>query len=96
VSERDSEFWTKARRARDELSDRFLNHPDVSNIDIGLAPGRGDELKGPVLRIHVTGRWMDAKPGERVAFPKEVGGIPVIVMLGEYWLEPDAQEYDED
>jgi hypothetical protein len=39
---------------------------------------------------------MDAKPGERVAFPKEVGGIPVIVMLGEYWLEPDAQEYDED
>ena len=96
MSQRDSEFWTKARRARDKLIDRFIHHPDVSGIDIGYAPERGKETKEIVLRIHVRERWMKAKPEERVAFPEQVDGIPVVVVLGEYRLDTDASAVGED
>jgi len=96
MSQEDSGFWNRARRARDKLADQFLDHPDVSLIDIGYAPERGEETEEIALRIHVRERWMKAKPEERVAFPKQVEGIPVVVMLGEYQLETDALAADEE
>ena len=91
MSPRNSEFWNRARRARDKLVDQFLNHPDVSLIDIGYAPAEQAEgTEEVVLRIHVRENWLKAKPGERVAFPEEIDGIPIIVMPGDYRLETDA------
>jgi hypothetical protein len=84
-----SEFWNRAHRARDKLADRFLNHPDVSLIDIGYPMERGKIISEDiVLRVHVRQRWMKAKPEERVTFPEKVDDIPVMVMLGEY--QPEA------
>jgi hypothetical protein len=96
MSQVDSEFWDRARRARDKLAAQFLDHPDVSLIDIGYAPERGEETEEVVLRIHVRERWVKAQPEERVAFPKQVDGIPVVVILGEYQLETDAPTADEE
>jgi hypothetical protein len=90
MSQADSESWIRARRARDKLADQFLDHPDVSLIDIGYALERDERTEEVVLRIHVRERWMKAKPEERVTFPKQVDGVPVVVMLGEYRLETDA------
>lgn len=87
---RDSASWTRVRAARDKLVDRFIHHPDVSNVDIGLAPQGGESSGEFVLRIHVRERWRKARPEERVAFPEQVDGIPVIVMWGDYRLDPDA------
>jgi hypothetical protein len=96
MSEEDSEFWIRARRARDKLVDQFLEHPDVSLIDIGYTM-EGDETseKEVVLRIHVQERWMKAKPDERVDFPDQLDGIPVVVMLGEYRLGTDGPAADQ-
>jgi hypothetical protein len=96
MSQEDSGFWTRVGRARDKLVDQFLNHSDVTLIGIGYAPERGEETKEVVLRIHVRERWMKAKPEERVAFPEEVDGIPVVVMLGEYQLETGVAAADEE
>jgi len=83
MAQRDSEFWTKARRARDILIDRFIGHPDVIGVDIGYAPDRGQETEEMVLRIHVRERWMKADPATRVAFPEQVEGISVVIVPGE-------------
>ncbi|MFQ5473951.1 MAG: hypothetical protein ACE5FA_13865, partial [Dehalococcoidia bacterium] len=96
MSQEDSEFWARARLARDKLVDQVLDHPDVSLIDIGYAPERDEETEEIVLRIHVRERWMKAEPEERVAFPEDVDGIPVIVMLGDYRLETDAPAASEE
>ena len=95
MSQRDSEFWTRARRARDRLVEEFVYHPDVSNIDIGYPP-EWDEETELVLRIHVREGWTKTKPEERVTFPEKIDGIPVIVMLGDYQLDTDASEIDEE
>ena len=96
MSQRDSEFWTRARRARDKLIDRFIDHPDVVGIDIGYAPDRGEETEELVLRIHVQEQWIKASPETRVAFPEQVDDIPVVVMLGEYRLNTDASAASEE
>jgi hypothetical protein len=84
-----SEFWTRARRARDKLVDQFLNHPDVNLIDIGFAPAKqGEPTEEIVLRIHVGENWLKAKPAERAAFPEQMDDIPIIVIPGEYRIEP--------
>lgn len=43
MASKNSELWQQARRARDTLVDRFIDHPAVSLIDIGYdpSPGRG-------------------------------------------------------
>ena len=83
--EKDSfQFWAKVFRAQDELVKMFLDHPDVSLIDIGYAPEESG-LKGEVvLRIHVLDRWMQSKPEERIAFPSKIMDIPIIIMRGDY------------
>ena len=90
MSQKDSEFWARARRARDKLAAQFLDHPDVTLVGIGYGPQCGDETEEVVLRIHVRERWMKAQPEERVVFPEQVDGIPVTVMVGEYRLDADA------
>lgn len=92
----DSEFWTRIRQAQDKLVDQFIHHPDVSLIDIGYAPEHKEMPKEVVLRIHVRERWMKAKPEERVAFPDQVDGIPVIVMPGDYRLETGTSTADDE
>ena len=96
MSQRDSEYWTKARRARDKLIDRFMHHPDVSGIDIGYPPERDEETEEIVLRVQVREHWMEAKADERNAFPEQVDGIRVVVMSREYRLDTTAPELDED
>ena len=96
MSQRNSEFWNRARRARDKLADQFLGHPDVSLIDIGYAPSeQGKSAKEVVLRIHVRENWLQAKPEERIHFPKQVDGIRAIVIPGEYRPETGAPTVDE-
>ena len=93
---KNSEFWNRARRARDKLVDQFLDHPDVSLIDIGYAPAApGESTEEVVLRVHVREHWLKAKSEERAAFPEQVDGIPVIVMPGDYQPEIDAPAADE-
>ena len=87
TTSQDEALWTRARRARDKLVDRYLGHPDVTLIGIGPAPEGGEESGQLVLRIHVRERWMNAKPEDRVAFPEQVDGIPVVVLPGEYRFE---------
>ncbi len=96
MSQKDSEFWARARRARDKLVDQFLDHPDVSLIDIGYAPKRGEEAEEIALRIHVRERWTKAKPETRIDFPNQVEGISVVVMVGEYRLEMDTPTASEE
>jgi len=85
MSEKNSELWDRARRARDKLVDQFLDHPDVSLIDIGYDPDRegGGNAERIVLRVHVR------RPltREEVGLPAEIDGIPVRVLVGDYRLE---------
>ena len=64
-------------RARDHLVARFLSHPAVSLIDIGLDPGGR-----AAVRVHV-------RPGQPppTDLPDEMDGVPVILVRGDYHLE---------
>ena len=86
MSERNPKDWTRARLARDKLETEFIRHPDVSLIDIGDASPDGVPSGKLAVRIHVRDRWMQATPEDRVAFPDDVDGIPVIVLPGDYDL----------
>jgi hypothetical protein len=77
----------RLERARDKLVSQYIYHPDVTLIDIGFPLEDNRETKESVLRIHVKDRWMKSSSVQRTAFPKEVDGIPVIVILGDYKLE---------
>jgi hypothetical protein len=88
MSQRNSEFWKRARRARDKLADQYLEHPQVSLIDIGNAPAeQRKSSEEVVLRVHVRESWLEVKPEERVTFPEQIDGIPIIVIPGDYRLE---------
>jgi hypothetical protein len=71
-------------QALEKLSERFLHHPDVSLIDIGLNPESGYQSDIVVLRIHVRSSTANT------SFPEEVDGIPVIVMPGDY--KPESKK----
>ncbi len=77
MSMSDSKWRTRARQARDKLATQILSHPNISMIDIGQDP---DNLAGPpVLRVHV--RQSDLAG---LNIPKDVDGIPVRVVRGDY------------
>ena len=80
MSQQDSEFFAKARQARDKLADQFLSHPEVTLIDIGYKVGPSKPIEQLVLRVHVR------QPADQQALslPKEVDGIPVQVVIGDY------------
>ncbi len=84
MAPRDSGFWAEARQAQDKLAQQFLDHPDMMLIDIGHGGEEDNASEQIVLRIHVRERWFKAKPEERIAFPEQVSGIPVVVIRGEY------------
>lgn len=91
MSQKNSEFWNRARQARNKLADRFLDHPEVSLIDIGFDPAvQGERREEVVLRIHVREKWLKSKPEARAAFPKQMDGIPIVVVPGDFRLETDA------
>ncbi|MCU0486329.1 MAG: hypothetical protein MUC85_09510 [Anaerolineales bacterium] len=85
----DPETMRRARLARDALIARFIYHPAVTLIGIGLAPGAesAPETGGLALKIHVRPGWTASHPEERPDFPAEVDGFPVLVVPGEYHLE---------
>lgn len=87
MSQRDSELWERARSARDKLVDKFLDHPDVRLIDIGMPLEEGDKEEEVALRIHVKERWFASAPSKRIAFPSEIGGFRVFIIRGDYELE---------
>jgi len=83
MSINDADSLERLRRARNQLSDQFLHHPEVSLIDIGYDP-EGDETEDRlVLRIHL--RRASAK--EQLNLPTEIDGIPVRVIVADYRLE---------
>jgi hypothetical protein len=70
--------WVAAEHARDVLAAELLDRPEVVMVDIG----RDEALDHLILRVHVR--------TEREAIasvPKEVEGIPVRVVPGDYRLE---------
>lgn len=85
MSQEDSEFWTRARRLRDKLLDQFIEHPDVSLIDIGydMDPKGGEATERIVLRVHVR----RSLAREALALPTEIDGVPVRVVVVDYRLE---------
>ena len=85
MSQEDSEFWTRARHARDKLVDHFINHPDVNLIDIGydLNAEGGEATERVVLRVHVR----QSLAREALGLPVEIDGIPVRVVVADYRLD---------
>lgn len=86
MSQTDPKQWSRARRAREKLVAQFIDHPDVSLINIGSTAQGGHETEQLVLRIHVRERWFQADEKDRVSFPEEVDGIPVSIVPGDYYL----------
>lgn len=81
----DSEIWAQAREVRDRLVAQFLQHPDVTHIDLGQVTE--DDVTTVAVRIHVKPCWFQTPPEARVAFPTRVNNIPVVVIAGDYQLE---------
>ena len=86
MSQKEAEFRQRLVGAQARLVEQFLHHPDVQLIDAGYAPEGKGATEEIVLRVHVRKQWMESDPAERVSFPKEVAGILVVVMLGDYRL----------
>ncbi|GEM_PF-1273055 len=84
MTQQNSEAWAKARRVQHKLDAQFLNHPDVTLIDIAYKHEAGKATEQPAVRIHVRADWFNAKPEDRIDFPKQVDGIAVLVIPGEY------------
>jgi hypothetical protein len=89
------DFWRRAREAQEKLAEAFLDHPDVTLIDIGYAYEGGQRTNQVVLRVHVKERWVNAKTDERIAFPDQVNDIPVRIMVGDYQLETGTDTPEE-
>lgn len=74
MKQQDTEFWTKASQAREELASQLKDHPDVCSVDIGY-PQDASTAQGEIsIRIHAC----NADGG----FPVEIDGIPVVVSHG--------------
>ncbi len=85
MSQRNSEIWNKARRARDKLVDQFLDHPDVNLIDIGYDVDReGREATQRIaLRVHMR----RSLARESLDLPAEIDGIPIRVVVADCRLK---------
>lgn len=77
----------RLHKALEKLSSEFLRHPDVSLIDIGFRNQGGRLTDEVVLRIHVR---RPISTDDNGPFPKDVDGIPVIVMSADY--RPDVRK----
>ena len=79
----DSEFWAKARRARDQLIEQLFNRPEVTLIDIGFEGEKNKLAEQLVLRVHVR----QAVDKQALGLPDEINGLPVRLVVGEYRLQ---------
>lgn len=96
MTQPETEFQGRARRALNKLVERYIYDPDVTFIDAGYASATQDETtEDIVLRIHVRERWMNTRLEERTAFPEQVDGIPVIVVPVGFHLETNVPIEDE-
>lgn len=66
--------------ALDQLSSKYLTHPQVSLIDYGIGLEK-QKSATPSLRIHLR------EKARETDFPKEVDGIPVSLVRANYRLE---------
>jgi hypothetical protein len=73
------EEMQRAKQALDKLVQRYIHHPQVSLIDMGLDPYQV-EGERVVLRVHLRGPLSEKTP----VLPDEVDGIPVIRLSGDY------------
>jgi hypothetical protein len=78
-----AELMARMKQARDKLATQFINHPDVSLIDIGYDPEGTPQSVGVVLRVHVRMSLTKSALG----IPDEVDDIPVRLVIGEYYPE---------
>ena len=85
MAPRDSGSWAEARQARDKLAAQVLFHPNVSMVDIGEDPD--GVISTPVLRVHVRSIDMSG-----LNIPKDVDGIPVRVIRGDYRPATQSEE----
>jgi hypothetical protein len=85
----DSDLMQKARSARDNLTARFIQNPDVVLIDIGTSSktSSGVVTDEVIIRIHVREHWFQSSSEERPEFPREIDGIRVIIVPGDYQLQ---------
>ncbi len=66
--------------ALDQLSSKYLAHPQVSLIDYGMGLEKS-KSSTPSLRIHLRAKARETD------FPKEIDGIPVSLVHADYRLE---------
>lgn len=80
----DTVNWNRIREAQTQLVDQFINHPDVTLIDVGYEADPTHKQKSVVLRIHVRDEWFNIDPADRDNFPLAVNSIPVVIVKGNY------------
>jgi len=73
----------RAQTARQKLANQYLDHPEVSLIDIGYDSERRDRKEQIVLRVHLR----QAAAQEKLQIPAEIDGIPVRVLHADFRLE---------
>jgi hypothetical protein len=80
MSEQDQHWWDLARQARAQLETLVFSHPEVRMVGIGIDP----EQQGAEPVLIVTIQHGAAVPAN---VPKDIAGIPVRVVYGDYQLE---------
>jgi hypothetical protein len=85
MTKMNSDFWDKAHQIRETLARQFLDHPEVSLIDIGRDLGR--EGQGKKQRIVVRVHLKRQLTREALGLPTEIDGIPVELVVADYRLE---------
>lgn len=80
MSAHDQHWWDTARKARAQLETLVISHPDVRMVSIGIDPAQ----QGAQPVLIVTIQHGAAVPAD---VPKDIAGIPVRVVYGDYQLE---------
>jgi hypothetical protein len=72
-------------RVRDEVERRVGSDPAVSLIDVGVDPEHERDTTRLAVRIHARTDDDLARLSEQI--PGYIEGVPVVLMIGDYWLE---------
>ncbi|MEZ4658906.1 MAG: hypothetical protein R2911_15175 [Caldilineaceae bacterium] len=76
MNPQNTDFWTTASQARDELEEQLSAHADVRFVDIGY-PQDSDTADAEIsLRVHVCD---DSANDLAAVLPAEVAGVPVVI-----------------
>jgi len=82
MSDRETQM-AALKQGRDALAAQFLNHPEVSLIDIGKDPQNTAPQALLVLRVHVR----SAAAQTSIGLPEQINGVPVRTMVADYQLD---------